>query len=77
MSLTLKTPSYKPRTDSQPTGAREEIHRLNETLAAVLNAIDLINARIDSLEDQMSVRAMRAELVSYIRTGEWDAQTET
>lgn len=53
MSLNLKTDSYKSRSDSQPTGAREEIHRLNETLAAILNALDLINARIDAIDAQM------------------------
>lgn len=57
MSLNLKTPSYKPRTDLQPTGTREEIHRLNEQLAAVLNAIDLINARIDAIDNQMELNA--------------------
>lgn len=57
MSLNLKTPSYKPRTDSQPTGARDVIHRLAELdslVASILEAIDLINARIDAIENTIS-----------------------
>lgn len=60
MSLDSKTSNYKLRTDSQPTGAREEIHRLNETIAAILNAIDLINARIDAIQAQIDAPAFAA-----------------
>lgn len=60
MPLILKTDSYKSRSDSQSTGGREVIHNLGESVhsqdqivAAILDAIDLINARLDAIESQL------------------------
>lgn len=56
MPLTSK-PVIKSRTDSQSTGLREVVHNLAESIhnvdqsvGAILDAIDLIKARIDALE---------------------------
>lgn len=59
MPLTSK-PVYKSRTDSQSTGAHEATHNLetlihnqDQIVASILQAIDLINARLDALESRI------------------------
>lgn len=57
MSLNLKTPSYKSVTRSNPSGVREAVDNLNDLVAAILSAIDVINARLDALENCAPVSA--------------------
>lgn len=60
MPLKTKTTNYKPSSDTQPTGAREAIHNLGESVhnqdriaAAILDALDLLSARIDAIENRI------------------------
>ena len=60
MPLKTKTPNYKPYSDTQPTGAREAIHNLSASIhnqdqivAVILDALDLLSARIDAIESRI------------------------
>ena len=52
MSLNLKN-QYKSLPRSSTTDAREAIHNLDRIVGAILDALDLINARIDAVEGKL------------------------
>lgn len=60
MSLDSKNDSYKSVKNLYPTGARETLHNLREVVhnqdrivAAILDALDLLSARIDAIENRI------------------------